>query len=375
MKVAIISKFTGPGGVNEYLERLALCLTNAGHTATLIFLRGQLHGEDYSPYPSVTFRTGWKEQVSIARGLPILRLLLAGGFPDTSAPDLVDWTFSPILHRVLQRHDMVFYGDENVALFSVLDLALNDKSFAVVCHESRRPDFPPLGRMQDRLLKRAALVLSPSPKTAEKLRLRLGREIEFHPLMHPAEALIMRKGKYVLFDTRWTPKRHPQFALEIAEATPGVRFVMAGSFSSSEDQASLIAKARMMGVSDRIQFAFGLDEEAQRQLYREASAYIRWPETHGEFVYEEGIGFGVVKALEHACPVIVDKRAGSASLIMDGGNGFGVSPNPSEYAAHIQGILNEPSTASRLSRGAYETAVAHSIASSSKRLTALPRRP
>ncbi len=120
---------------------------------------------------------------------------------------------------------------------------------------------------------------------------------------------------------------------ELAEQVPEIAYLIGGD---GGDRERLQAKARSLGVADRVVFAGFIPEPEKPDHYRLADAYVMpgWGEGFG-FVYLEAMACGI--------PVLGSKLDGSREALRDGALGILVDPHdPDELRWGILEALNRP---------------------------------
>jgi len=106
----------------------------------------------------------------------------------------------------------------------------------------------------------------------------------------------------------------------LAERIPEIAYLIVGE---GDDRGRLEAKARALGVGDRVVFAGFIPEEEKADHYRLADAYVMpgWGEGFG-FVYLEAMACGI--------PALGSKLDGSREALRDGELGILVDPHDRE---------------------------------------------
>lgn len=346
LKVLVISKFDGIGGVNNALRRLCELLALAGEIPTLMFIRGSDPQVPGYGFPVEAYLTGRRARASQVIGLPWLRFWMANAFPDSSAPDPASWFLAPLRRLKKSAFDVVILGDENLATFSYLACTLRSTPFLIFSHEGRLSSLPILHSLQTRMYARCRGVLVQSPLALALLTETSRRPVHLIQLAtHFRDAPILPKERFILFDTRWTPNRNPNLILDILDLESRISATVAGSFSTDELRLSFERQVANRGLSGRITFALNRTDDEIRNLYARALAYLRWPHMHRGEQYELGIGWGVVTALENGCPVVLDESLGGSRLVKNGVHGYLVSGNATSFARAVASLLDDPAQA------------------------------
>ena len=103
----------------------------------------------------------------------------------------------------------------------------------------------------------------------------------------------------------------------LAERIPEIAYLVVGE---GDDRPRLEAKARALGIGDRVVFAGFIPESEKTEHYRLADAYVMpgWGEGFG-FVYLEAMACGI--------PALGSKLDGSREALRDGDLGILVDPH------------------------------------------------
>ena len=120
---------------------------------------------------------------------------------------------------------------------------------------------------------------------------------------------------------------------ELATTHPDVSYLICGS---GDDRNRLEAKARDLGVHDRVVFAGYVDETEKADHYRLADAFVMpgWGEGFG-IVYLEALACGV--------PVVASSKDASHEAVLDGELGVVVDPHdPTSVVEGIRDALARP---------------------------------
>lgn len=363
MRVAVIAKTATFGGVAQYVARLAEALTLAGHKVDLIYLRQHAELPRSDGVNIRLYLSGWRAGISQAVGVLFLRTIFRDAFTDENAPDPFSWATSPFFLRLSKSYDRVVYGDESLGAFTIVANRLMKLRYFVVSHEGLPPSYLPIRWAQRILLTHSEGVFFSSPLVAARgLPVHPLKGLErFVPLARPVEQVVLPKSRFILFDTRWSPRRDSQMILQIMQMLEGIPCVVAGSFSSPDLRSKFDDAVRGSALTDRLQIRTNLSDDQVSELYRNATAYVRWPEFTDGLASEKGIGWGVVRALESGCPVVLERELGGAGLIRDGYHGFVVEHHATEYVRALNELLRNSSLVESMAMHSWELARSLSI--------------
>jgi phosphatidylinositol alpha-1,6-mannosyltransferase len=119
----------------------------------------------------------------------------------------------------------------------------------------------------------------------------------------------------------------------LAQEIPDIAYLIVGD---GDDKPRLEAKARALGVADRVRFAGFVPEAEKADHYRLADAFVM--PGRGE-----GFGFVFLEALACGVPAVGSKLDGSREALRGGALGRLVDPgNPAEIKAAILEVLKRP---------------------------------
>lgn len=113
----------------------------------------------------------------------------------------------------------------------------------------------------------------------------------------------------------------------LAASIENLVYVAAGD---GTDRARLMAKAKALGVGDRVVFTGRIDDATKRSLYRLAHAYVM--PSRGE-----GFGIVVLEAMAAGLPVVVSACDGTREAVR--GGELGIVVDPDDLDAIRRGIL------------------------------------
>jgi glycosyltransferase involved in cell wall biosynthesis len=148
-------------------------------------------------------------------------------------------------------------------------------------------------------------------------------EIPHLPPRGELRAELGLEGDVLAFAGRLGVQKSLGTALEAVEATPGVTLVVAGD---GPERAKLEARARALGIDERVRFLGAVGREEVLGLFRAADASVL-PSAWENFPHT------VVEALAVGCPVIATTVGGVPEVVVDGDNGLLVPPGDSSALA------------------------------------------
>jgi glycosyltransferase involved in cell wall biosynthesis len=199
------------------------------------------------------------------------------------------------------------------------------------------PTGVPNPRMIDRFEARAALGISPQTK----LMLYVGR-------------LAVEKNLSLLLE----------MAAEVFPHDPHLRLWLVGDGPAREE---LLARARAMGIGDRVKFVGFVPRREVDQYYAAADLFTFTSMTETQ-------GLVVAEAMTYGLPAIVVKGGGAGAAVEDGLNGYLIRNDPTEMAELVLQILEDDVLAATLAEGARRTSRQYTIAGMTDRVEEVYRR-
>lgn len=144
-------------------------------------------------------------------------------------------------------------------------------------------------------------------------------------------------------------------AASLRDEVPEARFVIAGR---GDDRPRLEGLVASYNLQERVHFAGPIDEADLPDLYRLAYAFSlvsdRGPGRG------EGIPLTPLEAMACGVPIVVGDEDGSREAVIDGRNGYIVSPrNSSDHRNALLRLARDPGLRQRLSKGARQVAEEH----------------
>lgn len=356
------------GGMNVYVRELAASLAQAGVGVTVYVRR-------WAP--------GLPDEVAVEPGFRV-RHLDAGppDLPKEALPEVVD-AFTDALVGELQRHpvDVVHanYWLSGVVGHRVkhrLDLPLVSTFHTLARVKAETGDPEPQRRVDAEIevVGCSDLILANAEEERSQLVRLYGadpRRVEIvapgveHAFFSPGDKVGARRGlgldphaPTLVFVGRIQPLKGLDVAVQalaelVAGPQPDARLVVVGG-PSGTDGAATLAQVRALaiagGVLDRISWVPPQPHHLLSCWYRAADVVV---------VPSRSESFGLVALEAAACgvPVVAAAVGGLRTLVDDGLTGLLVDGrNPSDYAAAIGALLDQPSYARRLGAAAAERA-------------------
>jgi glycosyltransferase involved in cell wall biosynthesis len=159
----------------------------------------------------------------------------------------------------------------------------------------------------------------------------------------------IREGLQVLCVGRLVPEKGQRVLLEavamLARRGRPVRLCYVGD---GPDRAALEARVAELGLSDRVRFAGGVNQDAILAHYEAADAFALAS-------FAEGIPVVLMEAMAMGLPCVTTYTAGIPELVRDGVDGVLVSPSDAEgLAAALERLLDDPALRARLGAAARE---------------------
>ncbi|MBP1356956.1 MAG: glycosyltransferase family 4 protein [Sulfolobus sp.] len=236
------------------------------------------------------------------------------------------------------------FHDQFAGITGYLRKIMYGEDYAVYLHETSLPikglKYSFIREMERKVLGNARVVITNSQWNKSVLE-EYGFSAEVvYPGCYPVEKINEKKDeRIVLAVSTWDSGRKPEIYGEIAKRVRG-KFIMAGSWTREDTMKEFISKyGKYVEVTGRVS-----DEELNR-LYNRASVLVRFG------FNERGPGMGVLEAMCHGVPVVVNEQLGGKELVTQGVNGY-IVRDISEAVDRINEIFEDQY---KFSREAWET--------------------
>lgn len=323
---------------------LARGLKHLGHDVTLIYIRDSpffpmFESELADLDVECTFR-GFAAWVSKALGWPISLAFLGGGYGKEGTPDPLSWILAPFLGRWGKRFDLLVFAEDFTGLAGFATNQLTEIPYAVFVHEAaggepERMSYRVIEKVRKTIRRRATLTCAIDDAIAERLEKYGEPHVVTVPLgCDPIPQAVLTRASFVIADSRWTPARDPAFILEIAKRTPGVPYLMLGSFWTPETERAFLRQRQRLGLESQVTMMPNITSRDATALYQRAMVYIRWA-AQGTGGWEMGFPTGLRIAMSNACPILFDRNLGCASFIGSAMPECAVEHNPEAYVEKI----------------------------------------
>jgi len=181
-------------------------------------------------------------------------------------------------------------------------------------------------------------------------RLEQWGEIPARTLHPPAPARAYRTDRYepyVFAVSRLHRWKRMHLLVEALAHDRSLRAVIAGD---GPERPALAARARELGVEERVELIGAIDEDALLDHYARAGAVFFAP-------LNEDYGFVTVEAFMARKPVVTCHDSGGVTeLVRNGESGFVCAPAPAALGAALARLMSDPRLAEKLGEGGHETA-------------------
>jgi glycosyltransferase involved in cell wall biosynthesis/SAM-dependent methyltransferase len=317
------------GGAERHSANLCAALRAHGHEVAEITL-------PFKWYPTSTLidsiMAARLTDLSEIEGVPT-ELMIGLRFPAYLArhPNKVYW----IIHQFRQAYDQ---WDTGVS--DLLDVPEGD----VVRHLVRAEDHKAFAETTHP-------VYANSKTVAQRLQTHLGQEATalYHP---PSNAELFTPGSfgdYLFAPGRLNPSKRPKLLLKaLAKTAAPLRLVIAGVAENPAYLDSLKAKAQELGISDRVEWLGGIDDETMRACYANARAVVFVPQ-------DEDYGYITLEAMLSGKPVITTTDAGGPlEFITSGKQGLVSAASPHALAESFEILMQDKAGAERMGAAGHE---------------------
>lgn len=318
------------GGHIVIAEETAAALRRAGHEAEVLVTPQNRFGRQASAYLST-----WLTDVGQTADGHRINQVISLRFPSYAVrhPRHVCW----LNHRMREYYDLWPRFTRGMGRRGLLKESVRRAVFHLV---------------DRRLLTRQVQVLYAQSRTIQERLLRFGNipSTVLHP---PAPARPYRCEAYEPFIfavSRLHPLKRLHLLIEGMSGVSGLKAVIAGKGEEEESLRALIVRR---GLQDKVSLVGAIDDATKLDYLARCAAVFFAPEN-------EDYGFVTLEAMNSAKAVITATDSGGpAEIVVEGTNGFIVSPTESSVGAALAQFASTPGLAERLGQGALATAREH----------------
>ncbi|MHB8397095.1 MAG: glycosyltransferase [Thermoplasmataceae archaeon] len=252
-------------------------------------------------------------------------------------------------YEVLKNHDRVVFHDQWSALVGLF-LRIKGIPYILLLHEFFRP--PPGMKRGNPLAILAwlydlfSIKIAPAVATTSQFNyriikkfqkrtylVRIGMPIPKRNLLDTSKFMAQRKK--VLSITLWDKGRYPEFYTQLAQRLPHLDFVIAGSWTVSDEEIEFKKK---YGNIINLTVTGKIDEFEKERLLLGSHFYIRLGYN------ERGPGMGGLEAMSYGLIPIANDSLGLSEILVDGSNGFVINEPLLENSVRILDYLNSMSS-------------------------------
>jgi glycosyltransferase involved in cell wall biosynthesis len=315
------------GGAEIHVRELARELRARGYEVELVSV-------PFKWYPKseiLPHAAAWRLlDLSESNGRPIDRVI-ASNFPTyfVRHPDKVAW----LIHQYRAAYELcgTVYSDFG---HNEADVALRDT----------------LIRLDTEMLGECRHVYANAENTASRVRKFNGIAAEalYHPPRLASRLEAGAYGSYVLSVGRIeSVKRVDLLVSAMARVDKPIRMVVAGD---GTQRANVERAAHEAGVADRVDFLGAVDDERLLELYRDTLAVLYPP-------YDEDFGYVTLEAFLARKPVVTATDSGGPNeFVVDGVNGFSVTPDAEAVAGAINALARDRRRTAAMGDAGYDRA-------------------
>ncbi|EHP68908.1 glycosyltransferase [Metallosphaera yellowstonensis MK1] len=265
-----------------------------------------------------------------------------------------------ILRSVRLVKGKALYHDQFAGISGYLRKLFYGEDYALYLHETSLPlmglKYSLPRSMEWKILKKAKIIMTNSKWNAETLK-EFGISAEvLYPGCYPDEDVNIEREDIVLAVSMWDAGRRPELYGELARKIKG-KVVMAGSWARKDTMEEFKRKYPEVTVTGKI------SEGELNSLYKKASLFIRFG------FNERGPGMGVLEAMAHGTPVIVNDGLGGKEFVRNYENGF-VVKDVEEAVEKVNEVLGDE-LRRKMIYSAWETAKEYSWYKHGERLIEL----
>lgn len=175
----------------------------------------------------------------------------------------------------------------------------------------------PLAKLIDKILTyQADAVLVAGGAHRDYLRtLGVNKIKVLYPGVEPIRQIGREKKNYILTVTSWNKGKQPLYNLDIIEAVPEAKLVLAGSWHPAKLESQVREEISKRGLQDRVEVTGSVSEERLRTLYSEARVFLQTND-------DRGFGMAALEAAACGCVFLIPSGQGVGELFSEGAEGF-----------------------------------------------------
>lgn len=174
----------------------------------------------------------------------------------------------------------------------------------------------PIIRHQERsFLTRAAIITTPS-----RVHQKFLKELYFidskviYPGCFPPQPTTQKTNKFFLGYTRWDLGKNPQLFIWLAKRFPKSKFLIAGAWTNSKEEAYFKNLVIEKKLNSRIQFVNEVKRSDMPKLASQSQAFV-----HPNF---EAFGMAALEMASYGLPIIIPQKSGVSEIFQNGTHGF-----------------------------------------------------
>lgn len=363
--IAIVVRRLWTAGAQRIAIEEARFFKRLGYDARLLFLLGPKDGSDYSV---LLKDIDWEIVCDSEGNVPGSRLsaALTRVVSPIPSPDARVDLYS-LLQGVMRifslRPDIVICHDPYASLVGSIARFLHRIPYIVYVHEAMAPDIAYSSRIQRMMrwvveypaLRNATAIFTNTRATRDSvLHMLPGRkdvEVAYPGVSQCSEPFSPPRGPPVILSvSTWEEGRFPRLYCDVARHLRSGRVVLAGMWKDNVALQRYSLLAETPDFRGRVEITGPLSEGDLDREYHRASVFIRFGHQ------EHGVGMGVLEAMNHGVPVVINSGLGARELVSSEVGIVLEEPSASQVAAAVDSILSDKVGLGRMARSAHDLA-------------------
>ncbi len=164
----------------------------------------------------------------------------------------------------------------------------------------------------------------------------------------------VHRENYVVLATAWKEGKDPRYVIELARRVAGLKFVLAGSWTSESMKDLFLSQVAGLDVDDRIAVTGSVEEKRLLELYSRALVFL-------QIKADVGFGLPALEAAAQGCTFIIPRGQGACDLFTNGREGFIVDEKDTDEIVRLLSCLSaNPEVALTMGWNAWSTSQAFS---------------
>ena len=332
MKIIILVRILWASGAQRTAIEEAKTFIKLGHDVKIVFLREAESGTLFKP---LLAGLDWEvlNKGNYSLFTPLYSYLTGAFMPDRRGEGRVDYDLIRKFPRIVKREkpDLIICHDSWSGLAGYYSFRKFKARYYVIVHEKvGRFEIPIIGKIGNWLERRALShsngIYAINTRIAQSVWNVYGLKatVNYHGMDIEEYTAYDQKENVILTNATWDSNRAMPQYLDIIQRLDGYKLHMVGRWRSEEVKNNFVSILEKRDLIERVVLMENLSESELVQEYLKAKFFVRFG------LNESGNPHGIVSAIAHLVPPIVNSELGISDIIKQNGGGFVIEPNKTE---------------------------------------------